>query len=155
MPTLATALALLLALAPALQAEPPGPRPGKPRAPVTITAQFGTGTAVVNLQFDAEAEKTVVSIWGLDGLTVTQATPLPRTSYRKGDTLALAVTFVAGSEAPTLAVSVGGLFHGLRQKSVQTFGPGQPAKLRAAAAARKVLTTSEGQRLIKAGPAAN
>lgn len=146
------ALFLGLSLSATTPAINPTPH-GKPKAPVVVSIQCAPGTVSVRILFEADVDGASVSAWGLDGLTVSQVSPLDRTSFRKGEATTLKVSYVPGSGASTLAVHVGGSFNGQKQKTVQTFS--MEPSIRAArdrsttrATPGNVIMTSEGQALL-------
>jgi hypothetical protein len=139
-------------------AEPAPPAPataarpeGKPAAPVTITTELAEGQAHVTVRFDAPAKGVQVGVHGVDGLALDGPTTLVSDgAYAQGDSTSFVVRFAPPTARASLAVSVQGDFHGVKQARVASFlvkdgplprGPGQ------------VITTDDGQR-VKVLPAA-
>lgn len=123
-----TFLPLCLLAAPLVAQAPPTRPQGKPGAPVAIHAQLGTRSAVLDLAFQSEAEGAELKVWGLDGLVVESCDPLPRRSFRRGESVTVKVQFTPGPTASHLAVAVAGQFQGRRQQRLQTFALGDLAQ---------------------------
>lgn len=99
----------------------PVPLEGKATAPVAVEARLTRGTAALTLRFEAPATDVVLGVRGLDGLTLGSVV-LPTTAhaFAAGETL----SWVAPLASPTgtLAVSVAGVFSGVRRARVVSFG---------------------------------
>ncbi len=163
----AAAAALLLAL-PALAASP-AEKPaaaaggkgaaaatrtfhGKAEAPVSVTTALRSGGATVTVRFLSAASDVAIEARGLDGLTLTSASPvLSGGRFARGESLAFDVTFTEGPGRSQLVVSVSGRFGPATRSAVAVFPIGQPTaeqQRRSSTAA----TDSTGQR-IKVLPA--
>lgn len=150
--TLAVLAALALG-APALAAPPAAPR-GKARAPATVSAALGAGTARVSVRFEAAARAAEIAVAGTGGLRVLSATPAPARDYAAGEVAALEVAFEPAAARAQLVVSVRGTFGGERRSTVRTFDvAARPGALPQKEAAGRTVTTSEGDRVKLGGPA--
>ncbi len=151
-PLASAALALALAgctpQSPAHAAAPVPRGPGKPSAPVTVSAELSPGAARVTVRFDADAKNVAIEVYGAGGLTVTSAAaPVQRTSFARGETAAFDVAFTPGPGQSDLAVAVTGIFHGAgRRGAVASFAVGEPSAEQRAATGT-VVEGSDGERL--------
>lgn len=152
-PILAVAAAVLLsgsALAASgspVRTKTSAPGPGKPQAPVAISATLQSGRATVTVGFQAPASDVSVEVHGVDGLVVTSAAvPLSGGRFARGQAVTLDVTFTDGPGPGQLAVSVTGQFRGARRNAVATFVTRPPA-VDERKPARPATTDSTGRRI--------
>lgn len=96
---------------------------GKPTAPVEIASETTPTHAQLTVRFEASAEQATLTVSGLDGLTVTSATPGSERGYKQGERAVLDVDYTGDSG--TLVVSVSGTFNGARKSRVVTFAVGE------------------------------
>lgn len=134
-PALAAVAALLaLALAACARSSPGAPPheappgPGKPAAPVSVTADLSRGAARVTVRFDADAKAARIAVFGADGLAVTSAAePLGTRAFSRGESAAFDVAFTPGPGRSRLVVSVSGTFHGAGKRTrTVSFEVGEP-----------------------------
>jgi hypothetical protein len=126
--------------------------PGKPQAPVSVTARLAAGRATVTLRFHSAARDVAVEVHGTDGLTVTgDPNPLSGGRFAAGQSVTLDVAFAEGPGRSHLAVSVSGTFGSAARSTVASFAVGQPTAEQQKAAG-EVTTDSTGKR-IKVLPA--
>lgn len=146
---LASAMALSAsASAPTLPPKPPtAARTQKLKAPVDVAVELEAGSGRLRLTFRAAAEQVDIQVTGLDGLVVGSTTPLQRSSFRKGETATIDLSFLPGEGRSHLVVAVAGRFAGSRRSLTRTFALGKPSADQEKAAQEGVLTTSSGQRL--------
>jgi hypothetical protein len=125
-----------------------GPVLGKPSAPVAVDARLTAGSANVTVRFDADAKDVRIAVHGAGGLRVTSdATPVAHRSFARGETAAFDVAFTPGPGRSSLAVVVGGKFHGAgKRATVASFAVGEPTKEQQDADGA-VVESSDGERL--------
>jgi hypothetical protein len=98
---------------------------GKLQAPVSVEAAVRDASADVTVGFDAEASAVEIAVRGVDGLKVTSAArPVLDGAYAKGSRTTLKVFFSAPAGQSNLAVSVRGVFAGVRATKVVSFTVG-------------------------------
>lgn len=155
---IATAASALLLALPALAADPGGSSkgagvpPGKPSAPVTVSARLASGRATVTVRFRSPASDVAIEVHGVDGLSVTSSpTPLAGGRFARGQSVTFDVDYTPGPGRSHLAVAVAGRFGTAVQRAVSSFAVGQPTAEQLKPAAPPV-TDSAGQR-IKIMPA--
>lgn len=115
----------------------------KSRVPVLVRNIPSPGGTTLELVFEGDVSDAEIAIWGLDGLMITKAESLPRRSFLRGEKVKLVVSYVSKTTASHLAVGLGGLVNGSRQRAIQTFAVGDLAKSIQARASRPI-RTSEG-----------
>ena len=106
--------------------------PGKPGAPVDVSATLNGNAARVRITLTQQATNVSVHFHGTDGLTIRgNATPVEGRSCVAGEALPLDVDFVPGSGYCLLVVSVTGTFQGQPATRVISFAVGaRPARLK-------------------------
>lgn len=103
------------------------PSPGKPSAPVKVSAEIQDRRALVTVTVARDARDIEVSVRGLDGITiVTPVTPLRAASALAGEKIVVGVAFAGATPGGTLVVQVQGVFAGRPLGAVRTFSIGQP-----------------------------
>ncbi|MDP2274632.1 MAG: hypothetical protein Q8N23_05935 [Archangium sp.] len=95
--------------------------PGKPAAPVEISAEVTPTHARLALRFESDGEATV-TVSGIDGLTVTLAPEAAPRKFARGESAQLDVDYTG--ESGTLVVNVSGSFGGATKSRVVTFAVG-------------------------------
>lgn len=96
---------------------------GKPTAPVEISAEVTPSHTRLLLRFEAGAERTTVTVSGLEGLTVTRAPEAAPRSYKQSEVAQVDVDYTG--ESGTLVVNVSGTFNGAPKSRVVTFAVGE------------------------------
>lgn len=124
------------------------PVQGKPGAPVAVDARLGDGSAAVTVRFDADAKDVRIAVHGAGGLRVTSdTTPVARRSFARGEAATFDVAFTPGPGRSSLAVVVGGKFHGAgKRATVASFAVGEPTQEQRDAEGA-VVQGSDGERL--------
>jgi hypothetical protein len=128
------------------------PSPGKPTAPVVVSADIQDRRALVTVVVAREGRDLEVKVHGIDGITVvTPTAPLRAATARAGEKITLDVSFSSATPSPsgTLVVEVEGTFAGRKLGGVRSFSLGQPP----AAGPKDPPTTDASGRPVKLLPA--